>query len=323
MSVEARLPAAVTVEAFDAVVADEAVLRPGVDALCRSLGVETAGLARFPTGSLPVYGIGQLVLKLFPPVYAGERPVEAGVLTALAGRLPVATPLVHAAGEHQGWGYVLMDRLPGVDLAAVWPGLGRGERTRLATQVGAAVRALHQVAPPVLEGPWPPPWAGFVADQRTSAVHRHRLWGLPEHWLDQVPGFLDGVDLAPGAADELVLLHTEVMPANLLAAQDPSGRWSLSGLCDVEPAMRGQREYEFVAIGIFLAQGDPGVLGAALSAYGYRSDQLDGALARRLMAWTLLHRCGNLATYLPRLPPPSAPTLDALAARWFSTHPSR
>lgn len=318
MSARAQLPAAETVEAFGAVVDDEAALRPGVEGLCRSLGVDVVGLVRFPTGSLPVYGVGELVLKLFPPPYAGERPVEAGVLSALAGRLPVATPRVHAAGEHQGWGYVLMDRLPGVDLAAVWPGLDRDERVRIAAQVGDVVAALHRVDPPVVQG-WPPDWAEFVAAQRASAVSRHRAWGLPEHWVGQVPGFLDGVDVGRESAEELVLLHTEVMPANLLAAQDTSGRWSLSGLCDVEPALHGQREYDFVAVGIFLAQGDPAVLGAALGAYGYSPDQLDHDLARRVMAWTLLHRCGNLARYLPRLPQPSTPTLDALATRWFST----
>jgi hygromycin-B 7''-O-kinase len=37
------------------------------------------------------------------------------------------------------------------------------------------------------------------------------------------------------------------------------------------------------------------------------------------MGWTLLHCYGNLAAYLRRLPAPSPPTLDALAARWFGT----
>ena len=61
-----------------------------------------------------------MVLKLFPPVatWPGYR-IEAEVLAAVQGKLPTPTPLVHAAGEHDGWGYVLMSRLPGVPLDTV------------------------------------------------------------------------------------------------------------------------------------------------------------------------------------------------------------
>ena len=100
------LPPAVTEEAFAALCRDEAALRPGVDRLCQRLGVDTSRLARYPAGSRPVYAAGDLVLKLFPPVPAwpGWR-VEAGALAAVQGRLPVSVPRVHAAGDHDGWGY--------------------------------------------------------------------------------------------------------------------------------------------------------------------------------------------------------------------------
>ncbi|HTX28974.1 MAG TPA: hypothetical protein VME19_18380 [Streptosporangiaceae bacterium] len=61
------------------------------------------------------------------------------------------------------------------------------------------------------------------------------------------------------------------------------------------------------------------MLAAVQTAYGYRRDQLDRTLRRRLLAWLLLHRYGNLARYLGRLPEPERPTLDALADRWFAT----
>jgi len=120
-----------------------------------------------------------------------------------------------------------------------------------------------------------------------------------------------------------VLLHTEIMPANLLARRDEEGRWNLSGLVDLEPAMHGQHEYELVAVAIFLAEGDPVVLGAALARYGYAPHQLDQAFRRRMMAWTLLHRCGNVASYLQRLPAPTEPTFEALADRWFTVEAAR
>ena len=84
-------------------------------------------------------------------------------------------------------------------------------------------------------------------------------------------------------------------------------------MCDFEPAMRGHHEYELVAIAVFMAEGDPTVLREALIAYGYDAAQLDEALSRRLLAWTLLHRFGDVAALFEFLPQPPSATLPALA----------
>ncbi|WP_308208820.1 MULTISPECIES: aminoglycoside phosphotransferase family protein [Actinoalloteichus] len=139
------LPEATTVARFEAVVEDEARLRPGVVELCRRLGIG-GELVRFADGSLPVYAVGEdLVLTLYPPVHAGEAAVEAGVLDLVAGRLPVATPRVHQVGVRDGWAYVLMSRLRGRPLGEVWPALSPAERRSVAARVGGALAALHEV----------------------------------------------------------------------------------------------------------------------------------------------------------------------------------
>lgn len=314
VDVQGVLPAADTEDAFGAVAHDESALRPGVDALARSLGLDVDRIRRLPNGSLPVYATEDVVLKLFPPVQSAPAAVETGVLRALAGRLPVPSPAVHADGVHDGWTYVVMDRLPGVDLSSVWAELTTRDRRGLTVEAGALTAALHEVEAPTIAGWWPQYWPEFVADQRSTVLERNRRWGLPEQWLGQLEPFLDAVDLPLGTP---VLLHTEVMPANLLAARDAAGRWRLSGVCDVEPAMRGSREYDLVAVAVFMAGGDAGALRDALLAYGYPAGELDGNLSRRLLAWTLLHRFGNLSAFLDLLPPPPVPTLEELAVTWF------
>lgn len=104
---------------------------------------------------------------------------------------------------------------------------------------------------------------------------------------------------------------------NLLAARDDNGRWSLSGSCDVEPAVCGTHEHDLVAIAIFVAAGDPATLRAALLAYGYETAQLDDDLSRRLLAWTLVHAFGNVAAVLHPLPAPHAVTSPALSDSGF------
>ena len=301
-------PEACDEEDYDLVARDEAALRPGVDALLAELGVPDEP-RRYPAGSLPVYAAGDLVLKLYPPVYADERPVEAAVLAAVHGRLPVPTPGLHRAGEHDGWGYVLMDRLPGRPLADAWDTLP--DRDRTADQLGAALAALHAVPPPPVDDWWPADWDEFVADQAQACAGRHRALGLPDGLARQIPAFLDGVDLAAGPP---VLLHTEVTRAHLLV----DDRGDLSGLIDFEPAMRGAPEYEFAALGAFVAEGDARFLGRVLRAYGYPPAALDTALRRRLFAWLLLHYYGNLPACLDRLPAPPEPTPESLADTWFA-----
>jgi hygromycin-B 7''-O-kinase len=70
-----------------------------------------------------------------------------------------------------------------------------------------------------------------------------------------------------------VLLCTEVMREHLLVSEDPAGAWRLSGLIDFEPAMRGEREYEFASVGVFVAEGDARFLTRTLASYGYDRDQ--------------------------------------------------
>jgi hygromycin-B 7''-O-kinase len=297
-------------EDYDLIARDETELGPGVRALLQHLGV-TAAPERFPTGSLPVYAAGDLVLKLFPPVYTDELPVEAGVLSAVQGRLPVPTPRVHRTGEFEGWGYVLMDRLRGRSLSEAWDDLTSAGRERAADELGAALAALHRLPVPQIGDWFPENWDEFEQGQRAGCAGRHKALGLDGDWVAQIPAFLDGVDLA---VDRPVLLHTEIGRQHLLVGEDGA----LTGLFDFEPAVRGAAEYEFVGVGCFVAQGDAAFLGRTMRAYGYPAADLDVAWRRRLMAWTLLHYYSNLGRYLQRLPAPAAPTLESLADRWFA-----
>ncbi len=77
--------------------------------------------------------------------------------------------------------------------------------------------------------------------------------------------------------------------------------------------MTGGRAYEFCAVALFVARGDPHLLGRILTAYGRGFDP------RELLAYTLLHVHSNLLECLSELPAPPEPTLDSLARAWFGT----
>lgn len=292
-------PLADTEELYDAVAEDEQALRPGVEALCRHLGLD-GDVERFADGSLPVYSVGERhVLKLFPAVHLDEVATERDLLEAVHGRLPVRTPELFAAGEFGGWGFVHMERLHGDVVKDVWPGLDEAGRKSIARQVGEALAALHEIEPPVKE---PADWGRFVEGQTSGCVARQVSRGLDPAWVEQIPDFLDSVDLRDA---ETVLTHTEVMSAHLLTADG-----EVTGLFDFEPAMRAAREYEFVATGVFLTRGETGPKQALLHGYGRAVDP------REVMAYTLLHVYSNLAWYLREVPT-TATTFDGLAEHWF------
>ncbi|WP_240690579.1 MULTISPECIES: phosphotransferase [unclassified Amycolatopsis] len=159
----------------------------------------------------------------------------------------------------------------------------------------------------------PPGWAAFLAGQREKLVDHHRETTLDEHWLAQLPDFVDAVDLG---TPETVPLHTEVMRDHLMVTREGDG-WRLSGLFDFEPAMRGAPEYEFAAVGLFVSSGDSAFLRSLLLAYGYHPAELGPDFSRRCLAYTLLHVYSDFRWYLDVLPAPREPTFVSLADAWW------
>ncbi|WP_026923890.1 phosphotransferase family protein [Glycomyces arizonensis] len=305
------LPAVHDEADWEAVVEDDAVVRPAALDLLARLGLAEEPFERYTTGSMPVYAIGDSrVLKLYPTVCADSAAVEARVLEHLHGRLPVPTPELLAEGDcENGWRYVLMSQLAGEGLAPAWPRIPAAARDRLAESIGETLAAMHGLDTAALGGSLAPPdWRAFVAEQRSTAVERQRSLGLCEPWLEQIPAFLESVRLVHG--DGRSLLHTEVMREHLLV--DPR-TWAPSGLFDFEPAMIGDGAYEFAAVGVYTALGDTRFLDRIMAAYG-RAFTPDEVLAQ-----LLLHIEGNLPRYFKILPEPPEPTLESMAATWFGT----
>ncbi|MGC9495182.1 phosphotransferase family protein [Streptomyces sp. WG7] len=305
------LPPVETDEEWDAVVSDETVMRPGVEDICARLGFADVPLTRFPDGSQPVYAVGdEHVLKLFPGAAAQDGIAEGRVLSYIQGLLPVPTPQVRDFGPYEnGWQYVLMSRLRGENLAHDWDRVPLSHRERLVTEVGEALAVLHALDPdPLGDVLGPGDWGAFLDRQRAGAVEQQRGHGLPAAWLEQIPDFLASVPLPRDP--HRCLLHTEVMQQHFLI--DPDG-WRLTGLFDFEPAMIGDRAYDFVGVGLFVTRGEPDLLARLTKAYGHTFEPSE------LLAYTLLHVYSNLPWYMRELRLPAEKTLPALAETWFGT----
>ena len=94
---------------------------------------------------------------------------------------------------------------------------------------------------------------------------------------------------------------------------EEKGSWRISGLFDFADSLRGFYEYDFVAVGVLMIQGQGELQREFFRAYGYRESEMDENLRRRLMLLTILYECADLRKYALRLKPEAVDfTLDEL-----------
>lgn len=234
------------------------------------------------------------LVKLFPPLWAAERDVERAALAHVAGRLSVPTPEVAAQGEVEGWPYLVLTRVPGVPLEGVWPRLDARARERAARRAGELV-AEHHVLPLPAPGVPAPEWLGFVRERASKAREKLAQGAGAAGAAAELDSFLAPL-LPELAAAPPVFLNADVTEEHLFVVPDASGE--VVGLVDLADAMAGAAEYDLVSFAAFLALAGRPQLGAFLDGAGVPRAARGPALARRLVAWALLHRyvdCGALA----------------------------
>jgi len=250
------------------------------------------------------------VIKIFAP-FRENYSRETAALEFAQGKLSIKTPDLMHTGEIDGWSYLVMTRLPGQASREVWASVGQRNRLEIVSRLGLAISELHKYAAP-LQTASDRAWRGFIERQARTSVDRQRACGANPEWLASLPAYIEArLALLPTDC-EPVFLHGDIHIGNLLLMED-GGRWQIGGLIDFGDSLRGFNEYEFVAPGVLMVQGDGELQKALLLAYGYTEAQLDLHLRARLMLLTVLYECSDLRKYALRLAPEAIYlTLDEL-----------
>ena len=244
------------------------------------------------------------VIKLAPPVFAQELVVERLALDRVHGRLPVPTPRVHAAGEREGWRYLVLSRMPGRSLFSQWPSLTDERKAPILLELGRALAALHEIDSPEIGSDW----KSFLAVEIPACARRQTDWGVP-------PNLTDGIESFARRHLEVEtrrtpLLHADLTGQNVLATDD----LRLTGIIDFGDAQRGDPLYDLVTPALLLAQGRRPLLAALFDGYGLASRNRD--LQLKLTACAAVHRFNPLTRYLGWAPRPPA-SLEELAGVLF------
>lgn len=105
---------------------------------------------RFDRGESPVFALGDdFVIKLPPALMAPFFRRETDALTLLNGYPAPPTPRLLAQGTIEDWSYLVMTRIAGRPLSAVWPEVPADQRPALARAYGESLAAVHALPAPV------------------------------------------------------------------------------------------------------------------------------------------------------------------------------
>ncbi len=295
-----QMPDVATLDAYRAIYHRDDVWRPIIAEICRRHPFLDQAYTRGPDGSHIVYMVGQrYVVKLFVPLFAQDFVAESLVAKHLQGRLGVETPGIVAQGQVGGWHYLVMSRVAGRPLEAVWEDMPQANRRRIVTEVGQLIARLRAISVTGLES-LAVDWSAFLVAQTNTVSARHQVEGLSWDPITEISTYLES--LAEMCTEKRAVLLLADITREHVFVSPRDGWWQVVGYVDFGDAIVGHPDYELVAPGVDIVGGDPGLLRCLLLAAGYPEPTLDIPLCRRLMAYTLVHRYVTLADVLNAVP---------------------
>jgi hygromycin-B 7''-O-kinase len=267
--------------------------------ICHKHHVEFGELQRAQGTENVVFFIDDtFIVKIYTPLRNGYAR-EKGGLEFAAGKSSITFPTIHAGGNFEGFDYLIMTRISGRMITrAEW----------LKTESSVQVQLIHELARGLSELHTPEPgdinfhWGEFIRMQLDSVMDRQRESGATQQWLEALPAYLEkNLDLIP-KDPRIVFMHGDVHFGNL-AVVDESGGLKIAGMFDLSDSLTGFHEYEFVAPGVLMIQGQGELQREFFRAYGYPDQEINEELRTRLMLLTILYECSSLRRYATRLGP--------------------
>lgn len=267
--------------------------------ICREHEISCDGLRRSEHGENIVFMLGEhYVLKIYSPLRNGFNR-EKAALEFADGRIGVPIPEIAVEGELEGFYYLVMTQIKGHAMTRdEWLKLEEREQTGVVIQLAEALKELHSHDADGIGFDW----TEFLKIQVSYAVDRQVQAGVNPEWIERLPGFMEeNLGLLP-KPKEPSFLHGDVHFGNMRFGQ-VDGKLEITGLFDFADSVTGFHEYEFVAPGVLMVQGQGDLQREMFRAYGYADKDIDETLRTRLMLLTVLYECSNLKKYALRLRP--------------------
>jgi hygromycin-B 7''-O-kinase len=238
------------------------------------------------------------VVKIYTPKKNGYNR-ERAALEFASGRTSLPFPALLGQGDIEGFQYIITTRMPGRLMTRnEWVGLDCHAQIGLLTQLAYGLKELHSENPSDIHFNW----QEFMRVQMDSVMERQTHAGGNPEWLASLPLYLEQnfstLPLRPHDA----FMHGDVHFGNLRVTGDGE-RPMISGIFDMADSLKGFYEYEFVAIGVLMVQGQGELQREFFRAYGYLDADINDELRTRMMMLTILYEESSLRRYAERLRP--------------------
>lgn len=227
------------------------IWRSFAEIICRRHRLSFRHLRRSEGGEHIVFLVDdEFVIKIYTPFRRGFGREKAGLEFA-SGKTSLPLPEILFAGEIENFDYLVLTRLEGVLMTRdVWLGLEKRVQIKVISQLAAGLKELHSHNAQNIDFNW----REFIERQAAIVIEKQTAIGVNPEWLERLPAYLEeSLPLLP-ENPEKVFLHGDVHFGNLRLTAE-KGSWRISGLFDFADSLAGFYEYEFLAVGVLMIQG--------------------------------------------------------------------
>lgn len=240
----------------------------------------------------------KFVLKIYKPFRnCFER--ETNALEFVGGKTDFIIPEVIHTGEFENFRYVLMTQISGDSMTrADWLKIPEKVQLKFISKLALGLKQIHALSAETFTNDW----AEFVKNRAETFIERQIAHGVNERVLDALPKFIEENLRSIPTDSKTVFMHADVHFGNLRVSNS-NGKLQIAGLFDFADSRRGFHEYEFLAVGVLMIQGQSVLQREFFKSYGYSESDLDEKMRARLMMLTMLYETADLRRYAIRLKP--------------------
>ncbi len=263
--------------------------------ICQKHNIPFNHLERDRQGESVVFLVDKrFVIKIYIPTKnLLEREKNALELAVTS----LKTPEVVAFGEIEGYKYLVTTQLEGELMTRErWLELDEHRQISILSELADGLKELHNSDTSKINFDW----HEFIERQAETCFERQKECQVNDQVLAKIPAYLeDNLKLLP-TDFEHSFLHGDVHFGNLRLLQK-NGKWKISGLFDFADSLKGFHEYDFLAVGLLMIQGQGHLQREFFRAYGYANREINDELRRRLMLLTMFYEWSDLRRYAIRL----------------------
>lgn len=273
------------------------IWREGAKEICRKHKISFSSLVRAEHGESIVFLVDEnFVIKIYIPT---KHQIEREKLALTVAETSLKIPEIAASGEIENYKYLVTTQIKGkLVTRGMWLKLNKAEQIPLLEQLADGLRQLHDSDKSKVNFDW----ENFIAHQAETCYERQKKCQVNEKVLAEIPDYLkENLQLLNEKTNE-VFLHGDVHFGNL-RCEKQNGKWRISGLFDFADSLKGFHEYDFIAVGLLMIQGQGALQREFFRAYGYADSDINENLRKRLMLLTMFYEWSDLKRYAIRLRP--------------------